>query len=822
MPGPVDSLRGMMGGGGKSPAGMQSMPGFSSADLANLKEAEGSLASIAKLAKKGSKELNKLGSVKGLAKAEKALSNLKNEEAAFNAVMADGTSDVYARSAAYERLADAQRDAEDAVKDHTKAENELSGMLGRTKNVLGDVATKSNLVKMAFAGVAEIAGVMLNDMSQGFEIMARSGQVLEGTFTSLGAATAYYSGAMRLASVEATAMGQSATASNAAFAKLTETYGASGAVVEELSAKWADMSAVATLSGLGLEDVANMASQGFRRLGEDLDTTMGNVKLMAETVTDLNAQFGDGAVNSKEFSNAVQSLAHSSSFLNQNTRLVTESLGRELKMQLALGRAPEAALKKAQQNLELAGKVNIVGIIEFRNAVQAEYNAFEAGSDEQQKFLEDFAEKHGSEGKILAGMLEAGTLTSSENLFAVEQAVKNGASLQSDMMDSMRASASEGDIGALIAKGLSIGEAQYMRAESRQLTTDIQGTATGTTPEKRKARAALLGDDYAKDPKKLEFLKKVESGVGKEGGFGSKAAQQKAFLSLDTSRGKDIEGGPKSPEEIAKETRNWIDAHAGVRNLAAIAASVKNIPDLLGTLPKLLAGALTLVLGKKLLNRLVPSPFSGSKVGMGARMAKAMPTFARAGGGAMKGVRALGGFAGKALGGLGKLLGKAGPIGLAISTIAGFGMGMAQASEIFKDVDVGAAEYAAAGIGGAVNMLTMGLIDTADAARTTMDLGGWMKNLLGGDDPLAPTESDKTSSPEDIAKQRAFLRERGKLPPPTSTKVSEVSTVAGEAGAASGGAVASGSLSGGSLILEVQNWDAIYAQSVNDAATGGL
>ncbi len=205
------------------------------------------------------------------------------------------------------------------------------------------------------------------------------------------------------------------------------------------------------------------------------------------------------------------------------------------------------------------------------------------------------------------------------------------------------------------------------------------------------------------------------------------------------------------------------------------------------------------------------------------KLAKAGGGIAKVGGGIMKGIGALGGFAGKALGGLGKLLGKAGPIGLAISAIAGFGLGMAKASEIFKNVDIGAAEYAAAGIGGAVNMLTMGLIDTKTAAETAMDLGKFAKSFLpswaGGSasDPL--DDIDTTMTPE--AMEAASARRKA-LPPPTSTQKPPVEgqpvDAKGKNQEDSGAAIATGTVSGKSLILEVTNWDQIYAQAVDDAA----
>ena len=178
---------------------------------------------------------------------------------------------------------------------------------------------------------------------------------------------------MRLGSIQAAQFGITAEDSNAAFAQLTETFGGVGKAVDDMADKWADMAAIAKLSGLGMADIATLADQNFKKLGETLDDTLNTVKDMAQITGELNERFGQGSVNSKAFASAIQEMAYGTSFMNQNSRMLTETLGRELQMQLALGRAPEAAMKKAQQNMEMAGKVNIVGITKFRDAMQAEW-----------------------------------------------------------------------------------------------------------------------------------------------------------------------------------------------------------------------------------------------------------------------------------------------------------------------------------------------------------------------------------------------------------------------------------------------------------------
>jgi hypothetical protein len=414
-----------------------------------------------------------------------------------------------------------------------------------------------------------------------------------------------------------------------------------------------------------------------------------------------------------------------------------------------------------------------------------------------EEHLKKLANDLGSEGEIIANMLSSGTLQSSDNLFAFEKAVQNSSALSSMMLDSMRASAAGGDVGQLLAKGLSIQDAQYMVAEADLLQAKIVKLQKGGDAE----AAAMFGDNWQEDEEAVKFVEKSRKKGARSGEL------SRDFYKMGGA-GK-TEAARKLAAEAAGDTQEpwekFVSANDAAGWMVGMLNATKTIPELLNSLPLSLGAVIGAIMTRGVLGKLLKNlPLPGMSKG---------PSYGGTGmGGGMKGMGGMKGIA--------KMMGKAGLVGLAISAVAGFGMGMAQASEIFQGIDVGAAEYAAAGIGGAVNMLTMGLIDTADAAHTAMDLGGWVKSGFGFNDPLAKTDSDSELDMDAVAKQRAFLRERGKLPAASNAKnaTSDTSGKSGGDDVSSGGAQATGSLSGSSLILEVSNWDSIYAQSVLEAS----
>lgn len=810
-----DILRGASSSAASSGAG-----GYTSKDVKLASEMERRLSNIEKLIKKSSASWGKMAEAEPLLKAKNSLAAFNKQQKAHQGLMSKGNVAMSARVASWARMTKARDKAIKDTKEYNKVLNEQNGIMGRAREVMNEFPVK--LTAIAAGGRA--AKIVLGDMNQGFNAMARSGQVAGKTLGELAVSTGNFMVAMELGALSAARFGIAPKESNKAFAKLTETFGGTGEAVRSLSSNWESLAQIGAVSGLGMTAVTDLVAQNFKKVGGTIEQAMeaakNQVAEMSTVTSELNARFGQGSVNTAAFASAINDLAFGASFMNQNSRMLTETLGRELQMQLALGKAPDAAMAAAKKNVEMAGKVNIVGIQEFRKEIKVQYDAaLKEGKGAE--YLKDLGKQFGSQGEIIANMLETKTLMDSKNLFAFQEAVDQSTGLRTQMLDDMRSAAAGGDVGTLIARGLGIREAQYMVAEADLLTTKV-GKLNQDGKINAEAAEDLFGKDWEDDEKAMAFITKAGKGET------SMRELHKEFRSMPGA-------GKKLAEEAAAATdggkQPW-EKYVGNTTAAGLAAGITGSIDVISELMTGLPGAILgifspflikLALGMGLA-RAIPIPGSAGAVGMGARMAKAMPTFARAGGGIMKGVGALGGFAGKALGGLGKLLGKAGPIGLAISAIAGFGLGMAQASEIFRDVDVGAAEYAAAGIGGAVNMLTMGLIDTADAAHTAMDLGGFVKSFFTGD-PLAPTAADSAAPTEEgMAKYKAIrdANKAGKLPP-TGTRVVQDATVSsGDAGSGSGesgGAIAAGSLSGKSLILEVQNWDAIYAQSVNEAVT---
>lgn len=261
-------------------------------------------------------------------------------------------------------------------------------------------------------------------------------------------------------------------------------------------------------------------------------------------------------------------------------------------------------------------------------------------------------------------------------------------------------------------------------------------------------------------------------------------------------------------------TTQWLEENIGKVYFGSLLKSVESIPKLLGSLPKILAGVLALAGIKGLLGKFLPSVLGGAAKGGLVRGAASMA------GGAVRGA------AGMAMGGLrgaAGLLGKAGPIALAVTAVGSFAYGMYNAAEILGKTDVTAAERAAVGVGQALEILTFGLLDAKDVAEHG---GGWVKSMLpewmgGTGDPLAPTAMDRGDSPEAkaaVEAARAKLRERGATVPVVTDGPVDAKGKNQETSGGGGVAVARGSVSGDVLTLEVLNWGTIGAQTAHENA----
>jgi hypothetical protein len=567
----LDILKGA-GGGHKASPDIGLGGGYSKTDVKLAGEMAKRLSAIEKLVKSTDKAWEKMSATRSLLKAKDSLAAFEKQQKVFDKTMKSGTISMRERISQYGKLADARKKAIDDTKEYNKQLNESRGMMGRLQNVLNEMPAGLSL----FTAAIRDAGIVLGDMNQGFDIMARTGQIQNKTMGELATSTGKYMAAMRLGSVQAAQFGVVAEDSNAAFAKLTETYGGTGDKVDEMSRKWGGMAAMSKLSGLGMVDIATLADQGYKKLGETLDDTLNTVKDMTEITGELNNRFGEGSVNSKAFASAIQEMAYGASFMNQNSRMLTETLGRELQMQLALGKAPEAALASAKKNMEMAGKVNIVGITQFRDAMQAEWNALKT-DDERTAHLEKLKEEFGSEGEIIADLLKRGSLMSSDSLFAFEKAVENSSALSQKMLEDMRASASTGNVGDLLAKGLSIQDAQYMVAEANLLATKIKGLSGDKGNQQA---AALFGEKWKEDEDASAMVNAARSGKV------SMRDLQKQFYEMGGA-------GTAAQKALAEEAgagkkpawEEWASANQVTAWMGGMLNSVKTIPALLASLP---------------------------------------------------------------------------------------------------------------------------------------------------------------------------------------------------------------------------------------------
>ena len=675
---------------GASAKGSPDIPaggGYTQADTKRAKEMENRLNNIEKIVKSSNKAWEKMSATRSLEKAIRSGKAWEKQQKGFEKAMKSGTISMKERIKQYAKLADSRKQAIEDTKEYNTQLNESRGMMGRLQNVLNEMPAGMSL----FTAAIRDAGIVMGDMNQGFDIMARTGQIQNKTMGDLAVSTGTYMAQMRLGSIQAALFGVTAEESNAAFAKLTETYGGVGEKVDEMSEKWSGMAAMAKLSGLGMVDIANLADQGYKKLGETLDDTLNTVKDMTEITGELNARFGEGSVNSKAFASAIQEMAYGASFMNQNSRMLTETLGRELQMQLALGRAPEVALKNAQKNMEMAGKVNIVGIIQFRDQMQDAYNSLTTQA-EKDEHLKNLTEEFGSEGEIIANMLKEGRLQSSDSLFAFEQAVQNSSKLRSEMLGNMRDAAASGDVGALLAVGLGIKEAQYMIEEAKLLSSKLEKLKGS---EGNAQAEALFGKNWRNDPKAKRLIEDVKSGKKSE------AELHRAYRRM-----------PGKGEELAKEAAEagkdkkeawevWADNNIGAAWFSGITNSFTTITGLLTSLPISLGAVIGALLLRKGLGRALGN--------MG------MPGVGGAAGGRGLMGRGLGRMAGGMAGpGLGKLAMRTGLYGAVAAGVGLVATGMFNASEILGKADVTGIERLAAGFGNLISTLTG--VDARDAA----------------------------------------------------------------------------------------------------------
>ena len=761
--------------------------GFSKGDAATAKKMEKTLSSIEKLLQRSNKHWDKMAQARPLQKALKSMKDFDKQQKIHNRLMRQGTVQMSSRVQSYTKLAAKRKQAIDDTKEYNKVLNETKGAAGRALNVLNELP----LGMMALAGAANAVRIGLGQANEGFQVMARNGQVAGKSMGDLAKSTGMFVVEMNLASISAAKFGIAPEESNKAFAQLTETFGGTGKAVNTLGAQWESLSQIAAVSGIGMTAMSNLVSDNFRKVGgtmeQALDAAKNQVADLSMVTAELNARFGAGSVNTAAFADAINNLAFGSSFANQNSRMLTETLGRELQMQLALGKAPEAAMKAATKNIELAGKVNIVGITQFREKIQEEYAAAQkegTGAD----YLASLGEKFGSQGEIIGNMLETKTLMDSKNLFAFQEAVDQSTGLRDQMLDDMRASAAGGDVGALLAKGLGIREAQYMVAEADLLNTKLRKlTKTG------KAGAAAAEDLFGKDWEKKDESGKIRKFIAKQAsGDFSKTEMQMEYRALP---------GAKLPDDVAPQ-KEFLKDTIGAGWFSGITSAFKTIPGLLntavGSIVGGIGGAIALWGAKSIAASVLGNvgvPGMGGAVGMGAKLLKGGLVTAAVGAGAA-------GFADAA----GRMREKK------------------ETGESFLGLEKDEGGLMGSRAGGALQATASGALMGAAIGSVIPVVGTLVGAAVGAGIGalgalIADTTADDLTAPEAVALEKANQEAAALMPPPASTvPVSEGLPSVGAKSGDLGAAIATGTVSGKSLILEVSNWDQIHAQAVESAA----
>jgi hypothetical protein len=762
--------------------------GYSKSDVKLAGDMQNRMTQIEKLVKSSNKHWGKMAEARPLIKAQASMKAFNLAQIEHDSIMKSSTATIMEKVVAYNKLAKARKDAIDDTREYNKVLNEQKGAAGRALNVLQELP----LVGMALAAAGNAVKIAFGQAADGFGAMARSGQVAGKSMGDLAKSTGMFVVEMNLASVSAAQFGIVPEESNKSFLQLTETFGGTEKAVSTLGAQWDSLAQLAAVSGIGMTAMSDLVAENFKKVGgtmeEALKAAKTQVAEMSTVTAELNARFGAGSVNTAAFASAINDLAFGSSFANQNSRMLTETLGRELQMQLALGKAPEAAMAAATKNIEMAGKVNIIGIQDFRQQMQEGYEAAQK-EGKGAEYLADLGKKFGSQGEIIGNMLEEKTLMDSDNLFAFQEAVDQSTGLRTAMLDDMRSAAASGDIGKLLEKGLGIREAQYMVAEANLLTTKIGKLSGGDAEANKAAREDLLGADAfdeegkAKEADVQAFLDAQASGES------SASELQMMFRALP---------GAELPE--AEIEADFLKDTIGAGWFFGISKMFETIPGLMKT------------------------AVGGIVAAIGALGLKLIAAKALGGGG-------LPGMGGKFAGMGGKFL-KGGLVGAAVGVgVAGFANAASRinekkaAGESFTGTEEGEGGFLgsrAAGIGQAT---ASGALVGAAIGSVIPVVGTLVGGLVGaGIGALASIITDvATDNPEEAAAalEIATMEAAGEVPTPSAAAPVEdgpVDARGKDQSAGGGAAVATGAVSGGSLILEVQNWDSVYAESLHNAS----
>lgn len=845
MAGPLDILRSIAGRGTGPQGGAPrtSLPAYTDEDARVMKKVTKSIEDIQKAVKASEGAWEKMGDARSLHAVQKTLKKLKDTQKDFNEVMRDGNSDIEARLDVYNKLAKAQGKHTEQIKASRREMNEAHGMAGRLLNVLDDMERNKGPIKLA--AVMSDLSIVLKDVNEGFDQLARGGQLTDASLGGLAASTARYSANMRIAMIRAALLGYSAEDSNKAFATLTETYGGTADVAASLEERWTGLAKLGRISGLGITGVTDMMRQGYERLGETAEETGDAIARMVQITSQQNKMFGAGKVNTREFAQAVQSLAYSQGFYNQNTRILVETLGREIQTQLALGKSRKAATEGAVKNLQLAAKVNIRGVESFANTVRANYEQAKAkGPAAEAEFFANIREQYGAAGEEVEHLIKSTGLRGAEAFFTFENLVRGSSEMQSNMMETLRMSAFQGP-GALMGFGLDMGEALRMTNQMDLMATKLNAVAAGSKDSLKN----LFGKDVdLKDEKVKAFAKTLG-----EMGPATTVAQKQAMYTEYLGAGGIAEPMPgEAAGDILEKLLADTEGTGWFLTMSSMANVVKTF---FASFP---FAKTALVLGS--LSLLRPALFKLLKAGgAGALLSRGATAVAGAGGR------------------MAMMAGRAGVVGLALYTV---GAGIkslfdaADFGDMFQEGQAGFGAYLGVWAGSMLNKFGAGfskeeikklalgthkgkLTAVGDAfydfyekwwldadyvggfTNALKRLGAGMAGIIkeawlntkaafgfGDEDRIKRvregllTGGPGPTSPEAAVfdTQEGDATTRADAAAPGSTSLPPRAAIAGTPARGSRSARATASLSGGHLILEVSNWEDVLAESQHNMA----
>jgi hypothetical protein len=585
-------LKSMAGKHSKSGAGASApapkLPAMDSKTTKSYEKLETTLGGIQEKMRKlgtssgAAKELDKLAKkARKLQPLYQAIQKVKKAEDEWHKTLKDETKTINDQTKAYNKLA--------AAKDHqVKVGNEMGGMGGRMKNVAASFS-KANVALAAFAVVGREVLLVAHQGNEGFDVMARSGQALGKTWQELTASTAKYALGLNKASISGMMMGFAAQDSKKAFQILTQTFGGTGDAVENVSNNFGTMAKVAKFSGMSIGDAALYADKNWKRLGKTMEQSTQDIAQMGLNTQHLNALFGAGKVDTREYAQTVSDLSFQSGNYNQNTKFLIESLNRELAVQLSLGKSRDAAMDAARRNLEKAGKANILGAQLIGRKLQAE---FDSGVFDGPEGKEKAKERFGSEYEVVLQILKEG-IDTKNNMFALAEIMKDSSELQGVLNKEIKEDARRGGTVGLSTKVLNFGEQMELGVQERarrdkfQAIRDVDRTKEGG-PQKLTDLVAELFPGVAKmedGPDKVKANELITE-------FGTLIRADKeldAFAAFDTLV--DRLAPEVKPGKSKNPTETFLEEVRGAGFIETIGV-LNNLPGVIEGLPMTMAAAL--------------------------------------------------------------------------------------------------------------------------------------------------------------------------------------------------------------------------------------